>query len=421
MMPRRPSNMSYDLSPAQKSLVDALKVSFRILQIALFVLVGVYFLTGGRIVQEQEAGLRLVFGRIADDEPLKPGLHASWPYPIGEFIRINTAPQSMELTDEFWLALSDDERNTPYERLNRPESRGLDPESEGSIITADANLAHTRWRVVWSVSNPRQYQEQIATEAAGDLVRLAVERGVVRAAATVTLDEVISSPGDLASRAQAYAQDVLDAIDAGLRVQSLSAIETRPPVPVYQSFEEVTQAQAEARNEVEGAQREASRLLNDAAGIAHRDLMSMIADYEVLLEKAKVDPALKSDMDATLARIHEVLDASGGAVSRIVLGAERDRTELVSAALKEWETFNATWPQYQEARTLMVTNRWADTMKRIAASDAHRYFVTSDELDLFVNPNPQINRQRQIDAARQQRSDRLAAEEDSVGITRRGP
>lgn len=417
--PRRPSTMGYDLSPAQKSLVDALKVSFRILQFALFVLVGVYFLTGGRIVQEQEAGLRLIFGRIADDDPLRPGLHASWPYPIGEFIRINTAPQSMELTEEFWLALSDDERNTPYERLNRPESRGLDPEREGSIITSDANLAHTRWRVVWEVSNPRQYQEAIASEAGNDLVRLAVERGIVRAAATVTLDSVISSPGELAGRAKEHAQAVLDQIDAGLSIQVLSCIEARPPVPIFQSFEEVTQAQAEARNEVERAQREASRLLNDAAGVAHRELTSLIAEYDRALLAAKADPALSDEADAVLARINEVLDASGGEVARVVLGAERERTQLVSAALKEWEVFNATWARYQESPDLLVINRWADTIRKIAASDAERIFAGGDATVLTVNRNPQISRQRQIDAAREQRQQSLAEQEDAVGVTRR--
>ncbi|MFW5653645.1 MAG: SPFH domain-containing protein, partial [Planctomycetota bacterium] len=347
--PRRPTSASYDLSPAQKSLVDALKVSFRILQIALFVLVAVYFLTGGRIVQEQEAGLRLVFGRIIDEEPLSPGLHASWPYPIGEFIRINTAPQSMELEEEFWITLSDDEQNTPYDRLNRPLSRGLDPENDGSIITSDANLAHTRWRVIWSISNPRQFQEQIAGEAADDLVRLAVERGVVRAAATVDLDAVISSPGELARRAQGHAQRVLDQIDAGLRIQSLSAIETRPPVPVYASFEEVTQAQAEARNEVERAQRSASRLLNDTAGAVHRELTNLIGQYESVLLELLIDPSVQPQADAVLSEIEDLLAAAGGNVTGIILRAERDRTQLVSAALTEWETFNATWARYQEA------------------------------------------------------------------------
>ena len=56
-----------ELDPAQRSLADALKVSFQLLKLAMIGLVIAYILTGLFWVKEQQQAIRLRFGRMVGE------------------------------------------------------------------------------------------------------------------------------------------------------------------------------------------------------------------------------------------------------------------------------------------------------------------------------------------------------------------
>ena len=73
------------MDTAHRSLSDSLQLSFRALQLVMFVLIALYLVSGFKTIDEGETGVATVFGAVKDDEGLSPGLQLSWPSPIGGF------------------------------------------------------------------------------------------------------------------------------------------------------------------------------------------------------------------------------------------------------------------------------------------------------------------------------------------------
>src|SRR5690606_33585140 len=78
------------MDPANQSLAEALRLSYRVLQIVMLLLVVLFLASGFRTVDDGQSGVATVWGRIrtVDGEAaLSPGPQFSlYPYPIGDFI-----------------------------------------------------------------------------------------------------------------------------------------------------------------------------------------------------------------------------------------------------------------------------------------------------------------------------------------------
>ena len=84
------------LDPANQSLSDALRLSFRCLKLVMFFLIIGFMLSGLVCVETGEVVLVTRMGRM-DGEPRKPGLSWAWPYPIGEKTRISTTLRNLSV------------------------------------------------------------------------------------------------------------------------------------------------------------------------------------------------------------------------------------------------------------------------------------------------------------------------------------
>ena len=92
------------LDPANQSLADALRLSFRVLKIVMIFLVIIFLFSGVVIVDEREVVVLARFGRQV--AVLKPGLRVALPYPIHEQIHVSTAQKRLSV-DTFWLRIRD--------------------------------------------------------------------------------------------------------------------------------------------------------------------------------------------------------------------------------------------------------------------------------------------------------------------------
>ena len=75
------------LDPANQSLSDALRMSFKVLKLVMFILVIAFLFSGVMIVDQREVAVISRFGRLTG-EPREPGFRLAWPYPIDEQIRV---------------------------------------------------------------------------------------------------------------------------------------------------------------------------------------------------------------------------------------------------------------------------------------------------------------------------------------------
>src|SRR5437660_231863 len=75
------------MDPANRSLADALKIAYRLLLLAIGVMIVLFAFSGVQQVQVTEVGVREFLGKL-ETVNLEQGLRFSWPQPIGNILKV---------------------------------------------------------------------------------------------------------------------------------------------------------------------------------------------------------------------------------------------------------------------------------------------------------------------------------------------
>ncbi|MEO0482240.1 MAG: SPFH domain-containing protein [Planctomycetota bacterium] len=393
------------MDPANQSLADALKITFRILQLGMFVLIVLFLLSGFQSIREGQSGIRLLFGK-ADSEVLEPGFRFSFPFPLGELVKVQTGAVRLVENRAFW---TDSDGTTPSNRDRLPPAR------DGSVLTADGAVAHTQWSIQYRRSDPRLFAENVNRGQEDDIVRAAVQRGVVQSVATTTIDDLLkqgaSSGEPLAVRARLIAQATLDAAESGIVIENLSLEQKSPPGRLIPAFDGVQAAASEATTAELRADTERQEILNQIAGPSAEALIGLIRQYEAALETG--DTARGEEVLAVIHTVLEGREASldgetiaasvSGEVARIIASARRERSQAVARARAELALFEAQLQKYNANPTLAVKQSAYDALAAyLGGPTVQLMFVPEDaeELVLRLNADPDLRkeliRQRQL-------------------------
>jgi modulator of FtsH protease HflK len=410
------------LDPANQSLADALRLVFRGLQVAMLVLLGVFAFSGVQKVNEAESGIKLLFGRpVASD--LKPGPQFAAPYPFGELIKVRTGGEQLEVSDSFWPNLTEEQKKLPVEKAAAFNKPTLKPGEDGSNITADQNLAHTRWLVQYSRRDPRANIENVLQEHEPWIVRAAVERGVVHVLAGTKIDDLLkqsgSDQGSVARRAQLVAQETLDKVGAGIVIEQLTLKEKSPPFAVFTSFTGVQAAEQRAGERLNAAQSEARNTLNAMAGAAWEPLIAQIEAYERAIARGD-----EADQGRIMANIEAILDGrrqqgsdgnpqepAAGRIAALMNEARQYRSTVVSQRRAELASFQAKLPQFKTNPELVVQRDWADAMAQLMRRDTVEVFWVPpgiERVELWLNRDVYKQRQMERERKRQELKERDA-------------
>lgn len=425
------------MEAANKSLAEALRLTYRALQVVMVALVVIFALSGFEQVNQAESGIRVDFGKIKSEQ-LDPGFQFAWPYPFGEIIKVQTSSRTIELDRSFWPNLPERDRLRPLDQITSTGTP-LKPGRDGSLLTADHNISHAQFTIVYSVTNPialvRGLTVKSGTQSGADgdfekaLVRAAVRRAVVRVAAESEIDDILkrgSSDGSggrrensMESRIRKIAQNTLNVAagseGVGIEISQVLLRSATPPLLVRKDFNQVQIAQSSSgklRDEALGA---ASTILNTVAGSAHSALIDLIDSYEQAIE-------LKNDDEGAqlLKTILGVLDGAynigpgqssvtvagveyqnlrlSGTAAEIISTAQRYRQTVARQARRKSETFSAKRAQYIASPAVFAMAEW---------SDAYRAFLTRPAVELFwvppgtsslefaISSDPEIERQRE--------------------------
>ena len=362
------------LDAANQSLADALKMVFRGVQVAMAGLF-VYFLASGvQSIKETESGIQLLFGRVTGDN-LPPGMQVSAPYPMGELIRVDQGTVTLEMDDSFMPSMTPDQRKLPISQVAQMGTKlSLKPGEDGSLITGDENIAHTRWKVIYFRKRPKEFVQNILPEDEKKIVQAAVERGVVQAISTIKIDDLLKQSqgddGSVARRAKEIAQDALNALNSGIDIKQLTLQEKTAPFVLFTDFNGVQSAEQKASQQRSGAESKARNILNEMAGEAYEPLIHQIDLYEAAIAKGT-----KAEQDEILAKINETLmseppragDTSGkkypsGRVSAMLNEARQYRTSIVSRRQAELASFQAKYAQFKSNPDVVIQREWTDAM-----------------------------------------------------------
>lgn len=409
------------MDPANQSLADALRLSYRILTIIMIVLFGLFLLSGFQTVEESQAGVRIKFGEIVVDETgqaaLDPGIHLSLlPYPAGEFILFNQS-QTIQLNNEFFPNIPPGTTTqVAIESTNTPNR--LMPGLDGSVLTSDDGIAHLQLTVTYEIIDPVQFLTAMRIEQAARFVRLAIQRAAVLVAAESTVDRMLSEQEILGGEIARQAQSLLTEIDSGIQLRSVQATDVKPPFFVVRTFNDLQNAINEASTRrSQGVQRRDTEL-NRTAGPGSRELLRLIAEYEASVEAANIDPSRSSEMQAALARVDAFLvnEQVAGDVAKSINAARSYRTQIESRLRTDVERFKGLLPTYRNNPSLVVQKLVADSYRRVLSNpDVEQFIVPTDAKSYLLRvvslQEVMIERRKRRQELAQQR----AAQEAGVG------
>ncbi len=399
------------LDPANQSLADALRITFKALILTIVILAGAFVLSGFQSVREGERGIALLFGRVTAAD-LSPGFRFSFPFPFGELLRVRTGVPQIRLEDEFWPGLTEQERRLTIEQL--PQRPTLNPVRDNSLVTADQAIAHSRWTVVYRRDAIEEYSRNILPSAEEAIVRAAVKRGVIHAVATTSIDGLLQQAsggaGSVADRARRVAQQTLDRMQSGILIEQLNLDEKMPPVAVRGVFAQVQSADAGRSKSREEAMGAAGQILNAVAGSAAPHLSRLIDDYEFALRNPE---AASGEADAILATITDMLEGRdveidgvrignivSGEVTAILAEAKRYRNNIASARRAEATAFAAKHEQFKANPLVVVHQEWSEALTAFLGRPNVQVMLLPpgtplDRITMLLNLDPDFVKEQQ--------------------------
>lgn len=259
------SNDHHHHEPADagsKALNEALNASFRVLRGVMVLLALAYLASGIFVVKQHEKAIVLVFGKISGigDERIKgPGMHWTWPRPVSEIVTLPAERVQTMYIDSFWYRREADFQD------NAAPPPALQPGKEGYLITADANLLHTRWAARYTLDQP-----EVAAFGWASLettLRQEVERAATRVAAVTPIDRALRT--DIEAYRAATENELrrrCNDLNLGIRLQGLDIIAAAAPQQVADAFENVTKSEMDRSRQISEARAYDARTRSEAEG-----------------------------------------------------------------------------------------------------------------------------------------------------------
>lgn len=416
------------MDPANQSLADALRLSYRVLQIAILGLLVTFLFSGFQTIREGYTGVKTIFGRVQGsgaDAQLSPGLEPFWPYPVGEII-VFEARSTVQLRNEFWPKLSGTvQRAIEIADTSNPIRPGVD----GSVITGDGDLAHLQVTAEYTIDDVSDFVSHVDRAAADLIVRSALQRGVVIAAAMTPLNDLLADREEpLRSRAaggaetgtaasgtdegaegggaasvgdgaaapaegpsplrrsarrseiellvRERAQEILDQLQCGIKLTSVTVPERIAPLAVENKFAQLQVAREQAKETIDRARRDARSTLFAAAGPAYEEILEGVRRYEAALLLG--DEALADSLLAALGERLERDDIGGEAA--IAINRARAYQRAIQATLgAEAQRLEGLAPSFRRNPRQLVRQLWLDTVRQVFADGR-------DEVEVFSVP-----------------------------------
>ena len=393
------------LDPAQQSLAEALRVSFTILKLAMLALLVAYAFSGTFSVGSNEVALRLRFGDYVGDpgnRVLERGTYLAAPFPIEQIVKVDTRPVTLVLDKEFWFETTAQESGLTRGQLQARKAMPLHPLRDGSLITGDSNIAHAKWTLTWRVSDPVAFLTNVGSkQLATDIVRLVAQQGIVQAIAQLAADDLLRG---IVNRELAVGlmQERLDGMRTGLVIDQLVLDKVSAPMRVAGSFDAVTSAESDRASRIVAAQQERSRILGETAGEASGGLMGLLTAYEQAVERGDKEAALRIQLaiDTALADLRVGDTAIGGEVARVINTAKTYRTQIVERVASEAQALEQLLPQYDRNPRLVLSKLWEDARETILTGDVETFYTVPGQLELQLNRDPELQKQRQKEQMR---------------------
>jgi len=269
------------MDAGSQALGEALRASFTIVKFAMAALVVVFLASGFFTVGPQERAVILRFGKPVGEGQkafLGAGLHWSLPYPIDDVQKIPVTEIQKVTSTVGWYF------QTPEQELAGQEPGGLpylNPDTEGYVVTADANIIHAKATLSYHIDNPRDYIFNFAS--ASNVVQNALNNALVSTAAHFKVDDVLTrNKGGFRDAVRNRTADLLEAEGVGVTVENCD-LDVSAPLYLKTDFESVLAADISRTRLLDEARKAANDTIAQATGDASLRLGAAEAERSRLL------------------------------------------------------------------------------------------------------------------------------------------
>jgi len=410
-------NAGDELDAVGKSLSDALRVSFIILEIIMIVLLGLFLLSGFETIGSDEQGLVLRFGRIrgeGEERILKPGLVGPlpwlgmvFPYPIDKVVKIPVAKKTNLAVNSFWYYQKKTELlpGSPQDRREIGDS--LDPITDGYCLTrnekesqriagstgSDYNIVHCKWQVTYQIDDPERFFRNIYTDdpqpgqsyadaiegSINPLLKMLFDSSVVTVMVNYTIDEARSSDERIARDVKKLLQEKLDTIESGMKVVSAQLNQITWPRQVDYSFLAFISASQASDQVISEAKLYAEKTLSETAGPAAEKLLSAIEDETM-------DPQQKELLWSQLA----------GSAQDKIAQAKAYQIKVVETAKANAEYLKLVLPEYRKHPKLVIQKIYQDAIEYVLENADEKMIIQPSEgtggreIRVLINRDPSL-------------------------------
>jgi membrane protease subunit HflK len=271
-----------------RALAEALRSSFAVVKLLIWVLAILFLGSGFFTVGSEQKAVILRFGKpVGEGEKalLGAGLHWSFPYPIDDIVRIPIREVQDVTSSIGWYYVTPEQELTHSEP---PAGQSLNPAVDGYLITADANIIHSRVRLYYRIDDPIQYVFSFVD--ASNAVQNALDNALLYTAAHFNVDDILyrdvaEFKDDLQRRvAQLIAQQQI-----GVVVDHCEVADRIPPRQLNYAFTLVTTARENRTRVLNDAHTFANRVLYQASALATAVTNAAAADKEGLVKLLTAD------------------------------------------------------------------------------------------------------------------------------------
>ena len=400
------------LDSAARSLTNALKISFFVLKLIMFVLVGLFFISGIFWVQENERAMVLTFGRIrgagAEERILEPGPRWAWPEPIDEIVVIPVGEVlELAIDQSFWYFLTDREKLSGEMRGSGGAT--LDPTRDGYLLTRndavggyqgnDYNIVHSRWRLTYKISDPEKFFRNIyyrlpkpgetfldvVRETLNPLLESIAEDVIVTAMVSYSIDEAITSDEKIQKDVEKRLQAKLDIIESGIAVDAMRLDgKIAWPRQVNAAFEASTKAKQNSTQGITNAEDYYTKTLTGAGGQYAEEIIKALRNLNITEQQKQMQ----------LARLT-------GSCREKLTKARQYRTEVVKEAEANAQYLKHLLPEYRKRPRLVLQKIYQDAIEQVFANAEEKFFVQPNvteagkELRVQINKDPMLRKAKE--------------------------
>ena len=378
------------LDPANQSLADALRASFRVLKVVMLLLIVIFLFSGVFMVDQNEVVVLSRLGKPTGP-PSEPGLHFAFPYPIDAKVRVPVAPRTI-FADAFWLRLSEADKTRDLSQVGVP-SGGLDPATNGALITGDHAIMHLLIKAQYRITGANDFVRNVSDETA--LLLSVLQNAAVAEAARTTADVVWKEPSKLTAAIRIRAQSELDSLQSGITFDGVAAEKSHYPLQTREEFLAVPEAENRMRKLIQEANTTWEEKLKGAAGPAWEPISREIEKLDQTNDESKRDEIFQNIENLLLS------EQTTGEAGRKIKLAEGTRDKMVAEAHANADRFATFLEAYKKNPELVRQRLKHDMLNQIfSQTGISRWVLPSGEKFIILNKNPEEIRQQEVDRIR---------------------